>query len=92
MERHVERLHALVDGASQRMVLHPDPRRLWIGADFGQRRELVRLIVERVDVMQARRGARFDSSRVEITFTIPAPPAIRKGESRGERVAGMMAL
>ncbi len=93
LEREVERLHALVDGASrQRIVLHPDPKGLWSGADFGQRRELVRLIVERVDVMQARRGARFDSSRVEITFTIPALPAIRKGEPCDERVAGTMAL
>ena len=54
LAREVERLHALVDGASrQRIVLHPDPRRLWSGADFGQRRELVHLIVERVNVMQA---------------------------------------
>ncbi|MCA1703679.1 MAG: hypothetical protein LC808_10640 [Actinobacteria bacterium] len=30
LEREVERLHAIVDRASkQRVVLHPDPRRLW---------------------------------------------------------------
>lgn len=62
-----ERLHATVDGASkQRLVLHPDPRALWAEADFGQRRELLRLIVEHVRVLPARRGARFDPSRVRI--------------------------
>ncbi len=84
LERQVEQLHASVDGASrQRVVLHPDPRRLWSSADFGQRRELVRLIVERVDVMQARRGARFDPSRVALT--IPALPATPGGEACDER-------
>lgn len=74
LEREVDRLHALVDGASrQRIVLHPDPRRPWAGADFGQRRELVRVIVERVDVMPARAGARFDPSRVRLT--IPFAPS-----------------
>ncbi len=73
LEREVERLHALVDRAGrQRIVLHPDPRRLWSEADFYQRRELVRLIVERVDVMAAKRGARFDPSRIGLT--IPLPP------------------
>ncbi|MCA1704729.1 MAG: zinc ribbon domain-containing protein [Actinobacteria bacterium] len=38
LEREVERLHAVVDGASkQRIVLHPDPMHLWTGADFGER-------------------------------------------------------
>ena len=67
LEREVERLHAAVDGASkQRLVLHPDPKELWAEADFGQRRDLLRLIVERVLVLPARRGARFDPSRVRI--------------------------
>ena len=67
LEREVERLHATVDGASkERLVLHPDPRALWAEADFGQRRELLRLIIERVRVLPARRGARFDPSRVII--------------------------
>lgn len=67
LEREVERLHPAVDGASkQRLVLHPDVSELWAGADFGQRRDLLRLIVERVRVLPARRGARFDPSRVSI--------------------------
>lgn len=67
LEREVERLHGIVDRASkQRVILHPDPRLLWAEADFRQRRELLRLIVERVDVMPARRGARFDASRVRL--------------------------
>ena len=73
LEREVERLHARVDGASKRrVVLHPDPKQLWAEADFGQRRELVRLIVERVTVMPARRGARFDPSRVRIDVPLLA--------------------
>lgn len=73
MEREVERLHALVDAASRkRIVLHPDPRLVWSDADLGQRRELVRLLVERVDVMPARRGARFDPSRVRLTIPFAA--------------------
>jgi hypothetical protein len=51
---------------------HPDPKQLWAEADFGQRRELVRLIVERVTVMPARRGARFDPSRVRIDVPLLA--------------------
>jgi len=48
VEREVERLHTEVDRESKvRIVLHPDPRRLWAEADFGQRHELVRLVVER---------------------------------------------
>ena len=74
LEREIERLHAVVDAASRRrIVLYPDPKLLWLGADFGQRRELVRLIVERVDVMAARKGARFDPSRVRVT--IPFAPS-----------------
>jgi hypothetical protein len=65
LEREVERLHTQVDRESkQRIVLHPDPRHLWSEADFGQRRELVRLVVANVRVMPARRGARFDPARV----------------------------
>ncbi len=78
LEREVERLHALVDGAGrQGIVLHPDPRRLWFEADFSQRRELVRLIVERVDVMAARRGPRFDPSRIRVSVPLasPSPPS-----------------
>ncbi len=83
LEREVERLHALVDGASrQRIVLHPDPRRLWSSADFGQRRELVRLIVERVEVKPARRGARFDVSRVRLTIPFAAPTPETTGVGR----------
>ncbi len=78
LEREVERLHALVDRAGRRrIVLHPDPRWLWSEADFGQRRELVRLIVERVDVMAARRGARFDPSRIRLSIPLACrPPAV----------------
>ena len=40
LEREVERLHAQVDReGKQRIVLHPDPRRLWSEADLGQIRE-----------------------------------------------------
>jgi hypothetical protein len=77
LEREVERLHTIVDRASrQRIVLHPDPKQLWAEADLGQRRELVRLIVERADVMRARRGARFDPSRLrlEIPLLRAVPP------------------
>ncbi len=71
LEREVERLHTQVDRESkQRIVLHPDPRRLWAEADFGQRRELVRLVVERVRVMPARRGARFDPARVRLDIPL----------------------
>jgi hypothetical protein len=74
LEREIERLHTLVDGASrQRIVLHSEPRRLWSEADFGQRRELARLIVERVEVIQARRGARFDPSRIRLTIPLLSP-------------------
>lgn len=57
LEKEVERLHGIVDRASKkRVILHPDPRRLWADADFPQRRELLRLIVDRVDVSPPRRG------------------------------------
>lgn len=71
LEREVERLHAVVERAStQRVILHPDPRKLWDEADFRRRRELLRLIVERVDVAPARRGARFDSNRVRLEMPL----------------------
>jgi DNA invertase Pin-like site-specific DNA recombinase len=71
LEREVERLHSQVDRESkQRIVLHPDPRRLWTDADFGQRRELVRLVIKRVRVMPARRGARFDPARVQLDIPL----------------------
>ncbi len=77
LEREVERLHGIVERASkQRLILHPDPRQLWAEADFRQRRELLRLIVERVDVMPARRGARFDPSRLK--FDIPLAAGARR--------------
>ena len=73
LEREVERLHATVDGASkERLVLHPDCRAFWAEADFGQRRELLRLIVERIRVLPARRGARFDPSRVRVDVPLSA--------------------
>ena len=75
LEREVEGLHACIDGASKRrVVLHPDPKELWAEADFGQRRELVRLIIERVTVMPARRGARLDPSRVRIDLPLLTLP------------------
>lgn len=54
--------------------MHGDPRRLWSEADFGQRRALVRLIVERGEVMPARRGERFDPSRVRIVVLATSRP------------------
>ena len=55
LEREIDRLHALADTATkQRIVLHPDPRAFWAGADFQQRRELVRLVIDRVTVGSAR--------------------------------------
>ncbi len=68
LEQAIDRLHASVDAATKRrIVLHPDPRALWASADLQQRRQLVRLVVERVRVMPGRRGVgRFDPSRVRI--------------------------
>jgi len=68
LEREIDRLHALVDAATkQRIVLHPDPRAFWAEADFQQRRDLVRLMVQRVEVMPGRSAVRrFDASRVRI--------------------------
>ena len=71
LEREIDRLHALADAATkERSVLHPDPWALWAEADFPQRRELVRLVVQRIIVMPALAGVgRFDSSRVRIALT-----------------------
>ena len=71
LEREVERLHGLVDHASkQRVSLHPDPRTLWAEADFHQRRDLVQLIIERVDVLGGRPGARFDPTRLALRIPL----------------------
>ena len=68
LEHEIDRLHVLADAATkQRIVLHPDPRAFWAEADFQQRRELVRLVVERVIVTPGRPGVgRFDPARVQI--------------------------
>ena len=75
LEREIDRLHAMVDaGTKQRIVLHPDPRAFWAAADFQQRRELVRLMVERVEVMPGRSALRrFDASRVRIHVSTLQP-------------------
>lgn len=80
LEREIERLHGVVDCATkQRVVLHSDPRKLWAESDFRQRRELVGLIVQRLEIMPARRGARFDPSRLRLEIPLlkavpPCPP------------------
>ena len=68
LEREIDRLHAVIDaGTKQRIVLHPDPRAFWAEADFQQRRDLVGLMIERVEVMPGRSAIRrFDPSRVRI--------------------------
>jgi hypothetical protein len=68
LEREIDRLHGVVDaGTKQRIVLHPDPRAFWAEADFQQRRDLVRLMIERVEVMPGRSALRrFDASRLRI--------------------------
>jgi hypothetical protein len=74
LEREIDRLHGLVDaGTKQCIVLHPDARAFWTEADFGQRRDLVRLMIQRVEVMPARSALRrFDASRIRLqVFTLP---------------------
>ena len=68
LEREIDRLNVLAEAATkQRIVLHRDPRAFWAEADFQQRRELVRLVVERVIVAPGRPGVgRFDPYRVQI--------------------------
>jgi len=71
VEREIDRLHARADaGTKQRIVLHPEPRTFWREADLRQRRDLVRLIVERITVTAGRPGVLgFDPSRVRIELT-----------------------
>ena len=76
LEREIDRLHAVVDaGTKQRIVLHPDPRAFWAEADFQERRDLVQLMIQRVEVTPGRSALRrFDASRVRIhvcTFQRP---------------------
>jgi hypothetical protein len=68
LEREIDRLHAVVDaGTKQRLILHPDPRAFWAEGDFEQRRNLVRLMIQRMEVMPGRPALRrFDPSRVRI--------------------------
>jgi hypothetical protein len=68
LEREIDRLHASADAATKRRIaLDPDPRAFWAAADFQQRRQLVRLVVERVEIMPGRPGiGRFDPTRVRI--------------------------
>ncbi len=70
LEREIDRLHASVDAATKRRIaLDPDLRSYWAAADFQRRRELVRLVIERVGIMPARPGiGRFDPSRIRIDF------------------------
>ncbi len=93
LEREIDRLHALADTATkQRIVKYPDPRAFWAGADFQQRRELVRLVVDRVTVGPARPGVgRFDPSRVRVEFlamTRTEPLGSTKRDEGGRSVAG----
>ena len=70
LEREIDRLHASADAATKRRIaLDPDPRAYWAVAGFQQRRELVRFVVERVEIMPGRPGVgRVDASRVWIDF------------------------
>ena len=70
LEREIDRLHAVDAGTKHRIVLHPNPRAFWAQADFQQRRELVRLMIQRVGVMPGRPALRrFDASRVQIQLS-----------------------
>ena len=76
LEREIDGLHGLVDaGTKQRIVLHPDHRAFWTEADFGQRRDLIGLMIQRVEVMPGRPALRrFDASRVRVhVSTVEAP-------------------
>ncbi len=70
LERKIDSLLASADAATNRRIaLDPDPRAYWAAVDFQRRRELVRLVVERVEVMPGRPGVgRFDASRVRTDF------------------------
>ena len=60
----------LIARASSGSSCTPTRAGLWADADFGQRRELIRLVVECVRVMPARRGARFDPARVQLDIPL----------------------
>ena len=87
LERRVERLQRAIDAATrQRIVILPDPRANWAEADIAQRRELVRLLVERVTILPARRGLpRFDPGRIRMGLSVPAPAPFTVITSPGQR-------
>lgn len=59
LDREIDRLHVAADTATKRRIaLAPDPAAFWAAADFQQRRELVWLVVRRVEVMPGRRALR----------------------------------
>ncbi len=73
LEREIERLRKVVDLATtRRMLPNADPRSQWGSAGIEERRQLIRLVVERVTIRPARRGVpRFDPTRVDIKL-VPA--------------------
>jgi hypothetical protein len=79
LEREIDRLHAVVDvGTTQRIVLHPDPRAFWAEADFQARRDLVRLLIRRVEVMPGRSALRrFDASRLRVQVSTLQPRTLQ---------------
>jgi hypothetical protein len=85
LEREVERLHANVDRASkQRVILHPDPERLWFEADLGQRRELVRVICRPGRGHAGAARGPFDPHRVRICVgAVERTPGSEKGRQTG---------
>ena len=77
LEREIDRLHAVATGTKQRIVLRPDPRAFWAEADFQERRDLVRLMIQRVEVTPGRLTlCRFDASRVRIHVCTFQPPTL----------------
>ena len=78
LEREIDRLHAVVDaGTKQRIVLQPGPRAFWTEADFHQRRDLVRLMIQRVEVTPGRPALRrFDGARIRIQVSTFKPPTL----------------
>ncbi len=75
LEREIDRFPAVVDaGTKQRIILHANPRAFWAEADFGQRRDLVRLTIQWVEVAPGRPALRrFDASRVRIQVSTLQP-------------------
>ena len=71
LDREIGRLHASADAATKRRIaVDPDSRALWAAADLQERRELVRLVVVRVEIIPGRPGVgRFDPARVRMDFT-----------------------